>query len=236
MSSALEQYAGAGAEQIQDVKTSYLKIAQEGMTAELNKQKPEFMKGLEAGNFFCPNTKKIYGMNMKVIILAASKSYAFFQGLEFKGSTLRVDPTWNRDPNKGTLTTKEGYKVTTCYNYLVVDADDLEGEKMVFTLKNSDIPSARDWNTKIQMQKFPNGALVPLFGTVWHIETMYREKDGKGWFALGNGKVANVKPIGLLPDKFVDSVLRVYKEVEDQTAKVLELSATTGADEAHEDF
>ena len=239
MASKLSDYAGQGTNQIQDAKVPYLKIAQEGMTAELNKQKPEYIKGLEAGHLFCSTTKKVFGSSMEVVVLATNKSYSFYDRQDWKGSTLVFDPSWERDAATGALKTKEGWKVTTCYNYLVIQPEDLlsgNSEPMVLTLKNTDTASARDWNTKIKQQKFPDGTLLPLFGTVWKLSTMYRENDGgKGWYALGNGKVANVNAMGLLPDKFVDAAAAMFKIASEQHEKVQSLVDNTNGKSVEDD-
>jgi hypothetical protein len=202
--SKLSQYAGKGQEQITDVKTMYLKLAQD-ITDETKKAKPNYIPGLEAGMFFCPVTKKVYGSSVDVIVLATRKSYFLVNDdNEFKGAEDRIQPDWYRDAS-GSLRTKEGYKAIVTYSYLVVTPDDLE-HKMVLTLKNSDVPAARDWNTKLKELKLEDGSLCPIFGGVWNLTSVFREGKKGSWYALSDGKGSNISFMGFIKDEIVDEI------------------------------
>lgn len=229
--SKLSEMGGKGTEQIQDIKTPYLKIAQD-ISAEMNKQKAEYMKDLNVGDFYAPLIKKIYGPTLQVVVLASNKNYSFFDKMTFKGSASSYDPTWRRDPKKGTFTA-EGYKVVTCYNYLVAPVIDgeMQEERLVFTLKNSDIPHARDWNTQIKNARLPDGGKCPLFGGIWELGTMYRENaDQKGYYGMGNGKKALVELKGFIPDDFVDDIDREYTAIATGVAPLALPAGDTSSD------
>lgn len=207
--SKLENYAGQGTDQITDVKTLYLKLAQD-ITDETKKAKPNYIPGLEAGMFFCPVTKRIFGSSVDVIVLATRKAYFLLDNDgNFKGAEERIKPTWTRDV-AGALRTEEGYKAIVTYSFLVVTPDDLE-HKMVLTLKNSDVPAAKDWNTMIKELRLENGAPCPIFGGVWTLTANFREGKKGSWYAISSGKGSSIQFKEYINDELVDSVADASK-------------------------
>lgn len=202
--SKLSNYAGKGQEQITDVKTMYLKLAQD-ITDETKKAKANYIEGLEAGMFFCPVTRKVYGTTVDVIVLATRKSYFLINDDgEFKGAEDHILPTWKRDV-AGALRTEEGYKAIVTYSYLVVTPDDME-HKMVLTLKNTDVPAAKDWNTMLKELRLDDGTPCPIFGGVWTLKSTFREGKKGSWYAISDGKGSNIKFKKFIDDEIVDAV------------------------------
>lgn len=207
--SKLSEHAGQGTDQITDVKTMYLKLAQD-ITDETKKAKPNYIPGLEAGMFFCPVTKKIYGPTVDVIVLATRKAYFLLNDDgEFKGAEERIQPTWKRDV-AGSLRTEEGYKAIVTYSFLVVTPDDLE-HKMVLTLKNSAVPAAKDWNTMLKELRLDDGQPCPIFGGVWTLSANFREGKKGSWYAISSGKGSNIKFKEFINDELVDAVADASK-------------------------
>ena len=207
--SKLTELAGQGIDQITDVKTLYLKLAQD-ITDETKKAKLNYIPGLEAGMFFCPVTKKIYGTTVDVIVLATRKAYFLIDDDgEFKGAEDRIQPSWKRDV-AGALRTEEGYKAIVTYSFLVVTPDDLE-HKMVLTLKNTDVPAAKDWNTLIKELRLENGAPCPIFGGVWTLTANFREGKKGSWYSISTGKGSSIKFKEFIKDELVDDVAAASK-------------------------
>lgn len=207
--SKLTELAGQGIDQITDVKTLYLKLAQD-ITDETKKAKPNYIPGLEAGMFFCPVTKKIYGPTVDVIVLATRKAYFLLDDDgEFKGAEDRIQPSWKRDV-AGALRTEEGYKAIVTYSFLVVTPDDLE-HKMVLTLKNTDVPAAKDWNTLIKELRLDNGAPCPIFGGVWTLTANFREGKKGSWYSISTGNGSSIKFKEFIKDEIVDDIASASK-------------------------
>ena len=207
--SKLTELAGQGIDQITDVKTLYLKLAQD-ITDETKKAKPNYIPGLEAGMFFCPVTKKIYGPTVDVIVLATRKAYFLLDDDgEFKGAEDRIQPSWKRDV-AGALRTEEGYKAIVTYSFLVVTPDDLE-HKMVLTLKNTDVPAAKDWNTLIKELRLENGAPCPIFGGVWTLTANFREGKKGSWYSISTGNGSSIKFKEFIKDEIVDEIAAASK-------------------------
>lgn len=207
--SKLTELAGQGIDQITDVKTLYLKLAQD-ITDETKKAKPNYIPGLEAGMFFCPVTKKIYGPTVDVIVLATRKAYFLLDDDgEFKGAEDRIQPSWKRDV-AGALRTEEGYKAIVTYSFLVVTPDDLE-HKMVLTLKNTDVPAAKDWNTLIKELRLENGAPCPIFGGIWTLTANFREGKKGSWYSISTGNGSSIKFKGFINDELVDDIAAASK-------------------------
>ena len=228
--SKLTELAGQGIDQITDVKTLYLKLAQD-ITDETKKAKPNYIPGLEAGMFFCPVTKKIYGTTVDVIVLATRKAYFLLDDDgEFKGAEDRVQPSWKRDV-AGALRTEEGYKAIVTYSFLVVTPDDLE-HKMVLTLKNTDVPAAKDWNTLIKELRLENGAPCPIFGGIWTLSANFREGKKGSWYSISTGNGSSIKFKGFIDDELVDDIAAASKlAIETSTtaiAAITEGSAASG--------
>lgn len=228
--SKLTELAGQGIDQITDVKTLYLKLAQD-ITDETKKAKPNYIPGLEAGMFFCPVTKKIYGPTVDVIVLATRKAYFLLDDDgEFKGAEDRIQPSWKRDV-AGALRTEEGYKAIVTYSFLVVTPDDLE-HKMVLTLKNTDVPAAKDWNTLIKELRLDNGAPCPIFGGIWTLSANFREGKKGSWYSISTGNGSSIKFKEFISDEIVDEIAAASKlAIETSTtaiAAITEGSAASG--------
>ena len=228
--SKLTELAGQGIDQITDVKTLYLKLAQD-ITDETKKAKPNYIPGLEAGMFFCPVTKKIYGPTVDVIVLATRKAYFLLDDDgEFKGAEDRIQPSWKRDV-AGALRTEEGYKAIVTYSFLVVTPDDLE-HKMVLTLKNTDVPAAKDWNTLIKELRLENGAPCPIFGGIWTLTANFREGKKGSWYSISTGNGSSIKFKEFIKDELVDDIAAASKlAIETSTtaiAAVTEGNAASG--------
>lgn len=207
--SKLTELAGQGIDQITDVKTLYLKLAQD-ITDETKKAKPNYIPGLEAGMFFCPVTKRIYGPTVDVIVLATRKAYFLLDDDgEFKGAEDRIQPSWKRDV-AGALRTEEGYKAIVTYSFLVVTPDDLE-HKMVLTLKNTDVPAAKDWNTLIKELRLDNGAPCPIFGGIWTLSANFREGKKGSWYSISTGNGSSIKFKEFINDELVDEIAAASK-------------------------
>lgn len=226
--SKLTELAGQGIDQITDVKTLYLKLAQD-ITDETKKAKPNYIPGLEAGMFFCPVTKKIYGPTVDVIVLATRKAYFLLDDDgEFKGAEDRIQPSWKRDV-AGALRTEEGYKAIVTYSFLVVTPDDLE-HKMVLTLKNTDVPAAKDWNTLIKELRLENGAPCPIFGGVWTLTANFREGKKGSWYSISTGKGSSIKFKEFLKDELVDDIAAASKlAIETSTTAIAALTEGSAA-------
>ena len=226
--SKLTELAGQGIEQITDVKTLYLKLAQD-ITDETKKAKPNYIPGLEAGMFFCPVTKKIYGPTVDVIVLATRKAYFLIDDDgEFKGAEDRIQPSWKRDV-AGALRTEEGYKAIVTYSFLVVTPDDLE-HKMVLTLKNTDVPAAKDWNTLIKELRLENGAPCPIFGGVWTLTANFREGKKGSWYSISTGKGSSIKFKEFIKDELVDDIAAASKlAIETSTTAIAALTEGSAA-------
>lgn len=226
--SKLTELAGQGIDQITDVKTLYLKLAQD-ITDETKKAKPNYIPGLEAGMFFCPVTKKIYGPTVDVIVLATRKAYFLIDDDgEFKGAEDRIQPSWKRDV-AGALRTEEGYKAIVTYSFLVVTPDDLE-HKMVLTLKNTDVPAAKDWNTLIKELRLENGAPCPIFGGVWTLTANFREGKKGSWYSISTGKGSSIKFKEFIKDELVDDIAAARKlAIETSTTAIAALTEGSAA-------
>lgn len=207
--SKLSQYAGQGTETIEDVNRAYLKLAQK-MSPELDKENTAYIQGLEAGHFFNSLTKKVYGAEVNLIVLAYRKNYALVDDdNKFKGFSDDIQPTWSRDVT-GVLRSAEGYKCVLNYGYVVVEASDIKQDgtfdPMVLTLKATDVGTARNWNTELKQLKLEDGNTpAPIFAGVWKIKAVYNKNDKGAWYTCG-GQASKPTFTEYIPDALVDSI------------------------------
>lgn len=206
--SKLSQYAGQGTETIEDTNRAYLKLAQK-MSPEIDKENASYIKGLEAGQFFNSMTKKIYGTEVNLIVLATRKNYALVDDdNKFKGFSDTIQPTWSRDVT-GVLRSPEGYKCVLNYGYVVVEVSDVKDdgsfEPMVLTLKATDVRTARDWNTELKNLRLDAETLAPIFAGVWKIKATYNKNDKGAWYTCG-GQANKPTFVEYIPDSLVDSI------------------------------
>lgn len=165
----------------------FIQILQKG-SPQVNKQKPEYIAGAEAGMFYNSVTKKVYGAAIDVIVLSFQHIYTewkpnrggFVARHTFEeGERLATDRAVF-----GKFKTAEGNDLIENYVYFVlVVGHEAEGAA-VMSLASSNIGAAKTWNRLMVSTVMPNGKKALPHWLVFHVATVYAENDKGDWFKL----------------------------------------------------
>lgn len=226
--SKLAAYKGIGKEALGGKKFAKLKIAQ-ALSPERNKNKSEYIKGLEEGQFFTTDGK-IYGESIDFVVLSYCKNYLITEPTaegKFVGYAWQWDSSWLATKGMG-VTDRKGNKITTQHNFVIVpysalleNTESALANPYLWVLKKSDAFAASDFLKKIADLKLEGGEDCPLFGGVWRATTVYKESAQGSWFSVANGNKANITSQGFIPDEVVDAVAEVaQKQIEATKAMV----------------
>jgi hypothetical protein len=179
-----------GFEQINSntMSVPFIRIIQKG-SPQINREKPEFIQGAQAGEWFNTVTKDVYGDAIRLIVLNYDHIYIEwrpdregFVGYHTveNAERLAVDKTF------GKWKTKDGNLLQENYVYMVlIEGHESEGP-MVLSLSSTAIKPAREWNRLMMthMMEQPGGGRVRAkpYYLVWRVETEYKQKKDWDWY------------------------------------------------------
>jgi len=168
----------------QTMAIPFLKLAQD-LTPETKKAKPVFIQGLEPGMFFNSVTKKIYGNELKVIIIKFECIYiewkpdrGGFVGYHSPENArkLAVDQTF------GAWKTKEGNDLQEYYTYYCLIVGEEHFGPIVYSMTSSAIKVAKQLNRALTTQMMDNGKRALPYYLIFDLESVHVEKDANDWF------------------------------------------------------
>jgi hypothetical protein len=194
-SSALDAYEGQGYEGANS-KLPMLKIVH--LTAE------EVTDGTaKAGDFINTATKTVYAKHIDLIVLKAQRAWTVwapesagggFKGKYPVGSFPISGDFYNR---ANPAVTGAGDEVREVLELYCLDPDHLDEGPFLFSLKGDSIKHGDNLVGKIRVTKRPNGAVPPIWGSVWRLTTQLNKKliGGKptSWYTFGEGKSTAVE-------------------------------------------
>ena len=198
MSDFLDDFSGQGYEDFgsNSYQVPFLKIAQ-SLSPEVKKQKPEYIEGLEPGQFFNTLTKKNYGSTIRLIPLRQKEIWLEFEPNQgpFRGTHAPGSiPTAGDIYEDGLRTLKGNNLIDAIVFYCLIEGE-LETGPIIFSLYKSGIKHAKTWNSLIMTSKTTSGKQAPYFGSVWEVTTQFNQNDQGDWFQIGAGKSSNIKRI-----------------------------------------
>ena len=162
----------------------FVRILQD-LSPQLNKKKPEYIEGAEAGDWLNSTTKEVYGPEINVIVLKFERIY-----IEWKpnrggfvsyhtpenAERLAVDTTF------GNWKTKEGNELTENYVYMIlIEGHEAEGI-VVLSLSSSAIKVAKEWNRLMTTHIMSNGQRARPYYLIWKLSSEYKENDKGAWY------------------------------------------------------
>lgn len=177
--------AGAGSSFSADEMTMpFIRLAQQ-MSPQVNKNKPEYIKGLGAGDIFNNLTGEYWegSEGMRVVVCATVTKYTEWVPLEqgggFVGELSPTDPMIRqvvRDGNKEILPT--GNEMVKADNYYVLyETTDGAWQPAVLDMKITALKVSRRWKSQINLQtaKHPRSGQViklPVFANIWRVTSV----------------------------------------------------------------
>jgi len=162
----------------------FLRLAQQ-MSPQVNKNKPEYIKGLGAGDIFNNLTNEFWdgSEGLRVVICATITKYTEWVPMDngggFVGEIEPTDPILRkvvRDGNKELL--PNGNEMVKADNYYVLyESENGTWNPAVLDMKITALKVSRRWKSKIslQMMKHPKTGQVvkmPLYGNIWRVTSV----------------------------------------------------------------
>jgi len=182
----LDDFSMKGFEDINSDTMSipFLKIAQ-SLNPELNSRKPEYIKGLQVGQFFNSVTGAIYGEELNINIIHFEHLYT-----EWKpnrgGFVDRMTPeqAFDKAVDKtfGKWKTAEGNDLQENYSYFVLVEGHEQDGILVMSLASSAIKNAKKLNKLITSQMFKDGSRMAPHHQVYKVSTLFMSNDQGDWY------------------------------------------------------
>lgn len=189
------------------LKLPFMKLAQVS-SDQAKRGSAAFMPGLEAGMFFSPTFKKIYGPKVSVVVVKFYRSFTVYDGEGTKAKFLgqmtpaqferEIEPSAKR--KKSYFLDAQGHRYVDTRNFIVVPFDSPEDGPMILSLSSTATSASRDWCTMLDAVKIkrPDGSIeqMPFWSTAWELGAVFttydegdafqfKSPDKLGW--VGNG-------------------------------------------------
>lgn len=217
-------------EGFEDITTStmaipFLRILQKG-SPQLNKMKPEFVPGAEAGHFFNTVTKELYGTKLGIVALKFEHMY--IEWLPDRGGFVQYHTPENAmrlaaDTTFGHWKAANGNDLTETYAYIVLREEHEAEGIMVLSLAGAAIKVAKEWNRLMTTHIMDNGKKALPYYIVWSMSSEYKENEKGDWYqpkfvydkyvSMEQVEIARVER-KMLPMRTID-----YKQIADTTAQ-----------------
>jgi hypothetical protein len=168
-----------------DLSYGWLRIAQSQTEAAV-KGSDVYIPGLEPGMYFNTMTKRVYGNDVKVIVLKYFRSWTE-QTDDSPGKFVRVVEREEFDELKPTLE-QDGSKwrglpngnvITETMNYMVALPDDPEAGFLRFGLSAGGFKAGKKWNTLISMKR------TPSYTQVWKLVAKFNKGEKGNYYTIG---------------------------------------------------
>lgn len=173
------------------VTIPFLKLAQPS-TDEAKKGSQKYIQGLEQGMLFCPATRKVYGENVKLIIIRFYRQYVIYSSKEidadYIGTMLPEDFDREIAPNatreRSFYLDRKGYRYVDTRNFIVMVAGKINDGPMLMSMSSTGIAPSKKWITMAQNVRDPKGRVAPIWASVWSLNTAYFDNPQGGYYQV----------------------------------------------------
>lgn len=186
----------------EELNIPFIKIAQ-SLSPQLKKSSPDFIEGLEEGEFFNTATRENYGKKLKMQVLTYYRNFTIWKGEEkgegeFSGTMTPEefaeysrDKSLDRDGGDLKENRADGvYRYTDTRNFICRLPDYLETGIVILALSSTGIKPAKTWNTAHKARKL-NGQQTMRCATIWELETGDFTKGSRSW-----KQISKIHPLG----------------------------------------
>ena len=187
------QTAGDGAHyDSSEMQIPFVRVLQ-ALSPQLNKNKPEFIKGASAGDIFNTVTGEVWPgeEGITVIPVYQETKYLEFvprsQGGGYKGERHASDPDLQNTTRDGSkeLLPNGNELVKSDQHFCLLLADDGSYQPAIVDMKSTSLKVSRRWKTQIAMQKVkaPDGRMLTpaLYATMWKLSVVEESNDQGSW-------------------------------------------------------
>lgn len=165
----------------------FLKLAQ-ALSPEINKNKPEYIPGLEEGFFFNSATKEIFkpGDPLEIVILKFERIY--IEWLPKRAGFVSYHTPENAErlcvnPDEfGKWKTENGNLLQEYYSYYCIIVGHEDEGPVILSLKSTSIKTGKELNRLMMTHKMDDGQLAMPFFLVWNLTAEYTTKVKGSWF------------------------------------------------------
>ena len=166
----------------------FIRIAQ-AISPQVQKSKPEFIEGLNAGDIFNTVTKENYGTKIKIIAGGFDHVYIEWPSERNKGGPIAYHTPEHAeeiatDKTFGKWMTKDGTKLQETYMYYILIVDKESEGIAVISLKSSEIKVAKQWNRRLLNTMLPNGKKARAHYLIWEMGVTEKTNDQGTWYQL----------------------------------------------------
>lgn len=204
----------------------FLKIAQSG-TEETKKGSSKRIEGLEAGMFFCPATRKVYGESVNLIILRFYRQYIVYDSKETNAKFLGpmspehfrsvIEPYATRE--RSYHLDSEGHRYVDTRNFIVLVAGHYEDGPMLLSLSSTGISPSKKWLTQAQNVRAQDGRVAPIWANVWNVAAGYFDNDAGSYY-----QISKVDRLGFVGPKYKEFVVKQFLDAQAAASDVLDNS------------
>jgi hypothetical protein len=186
----------------EELELPFLKLAQKG-SAQVDEDKPEYIKGLTPGKFFNTVSGEVYDEeSLKVQVHGYFQNYTIWKGPKGSGTyNGSMTPEEFRHFEATTKLTRDGgdmvqtvdgedLRYTDTRNFIISLPEHPEDGIMLYPLSSTGCKVARKWNT-LNNSRRVNGRPAKRYATIWALKTAGFESKGFNY-----KQVSSVKALG----------------------------------------
>jgi len=194
-----------------EMQIPFIRVLQ-ALSPQLNKNKPEFIKGASAGDIFNTVTNQFWAgeVGITVIPVYQETKYLEFvprsQGGGFKGERHASDPDLQSTHREGSkeLLPNGNELVKSDHHFCLVLDEDGSYQPAIVDMKSTSLKVSRRWKTQIKLQKVksPEGVMKTpaLYATMWKLAVVEESNDQGSWANWTVDKVGLVQSRELFLD------------------------------------
>ena len=187
-----------------EMQIPFIRVLQ-ALSPQLNKNKPEFIKGASNGDIYNTVTAEYWagGDGITVIPVYQETKYLEFvprtQGGGYKGERHPSDPDLQSTHREGSkeLLPYGNELVKSDQHFCLILADDGSYQPAIIDMKATALKVSRRWKTQIAMQKVksPKGQMITpaLYATMWKLAAVEESNDQGSWYNWSVEKVGLVQ-------------------------------------------
>lgn len=192
------------------------------LSPQLDKHKPEYIKGAEEGQILNTANQETYDGEEGIIVLPVQFKRSFTEwGLREKGGGFRGehapdDPlvltTKRDDRNREILPNGETQLVDTRMHGVILLAGETPAPALV-TFSSTQIKKSKRWMSQMQeLQRVDN---LPTFAHAWKLKTVAESNDRGSWMGW------SIEPVGTVSEQeHVDAAIAFYRALQSGSMKI----------------
>lgn len=189
------------------------------LSPQMKERKPEYIDGLEIGEFFNTATGEIYGKSVKVVFLFFFKQRIYFEDVSKGGGIIcisanaidggRLHPSDCATCEHAQFIDGEAPDCGMFFNYMsALVREDGTFEPIVVTFKSTGLKDAKKINSMVRMSN------LPMYAKYYQIDSINKVKGDQDWEAM------DVKPLSYVEPKLFAQCEEMFNALRDKAIEV----------------